>query len=206
MAYNKTFHKYENGVCVEKECTSCRIIKTAENYHKIATTRSGLRSKCIVCYNLMFTERRKTKEHKEKARLLLNNWRRNNPEKAKNQPSHKKYINSQKAKQTRLAYSRKHRAKYSALDALRRQKIKCSEISKIHKIDIEKIYQKCFVMKRETGTEYCVDHIIPINHENVCGLHVPWNLQILTKKENSIKINKFDGTNENESWRKNVKN
>ena len=51
------------------------------------------------------------------------------------------------------------------------------------------------------GTPHQVDHIIPLRHHLVCGLHVPWNLQILGDEDNNRKNNSFDGTHENDGWR-----
>lgn len=54
--------------------------------------------------------------------------------------------------------------------------------------DIERIRQ--FYIDAPEGQ--CVDHVIPLHGRTVTGLHVSWNLQYLTGRENSRKANKFN--------------
>ena len=63
-------------------------------------------------------------------------------------------------------------------------------LTKSHMEYIERIYKAARDLRWED--EMHVDHIIPLNGKDVCGLHVPWNLQLLTKEENLRKGNKYE--------------
>lgn len=62
-------------------------------------------------------------------------------------------------------------------------------ITKAQKADMRALYQIAITMSRTTGEPYVVDHIFPLRSEVVCGLHVPWNLRVITRAENLKKSN-----------------
>jgi len=53
------------------------------------------------------------------------------------------------------------------------------------------IYVERARLSRESGMDYDVDHIVPIVHPRVCGLHCEHNLRILPASVNRSKSNTF---------------
>jgi len=107
---------------------------------------------------------------------------------------------NKKHRRENAEYYREYRKRYmqekpyinAAHQANRRSiKIKATPKWADHKA-IKAVYEKRDRLRNKTGQDYHVDHIVPLIHPNVCGLHVPWNLQVITAEENMSKSNKLE--------------
>jgi 5-methylcytosine-specific restriction endonuclease McrA len=72
-------------------------------------------------------------------------------------------------------------------------------LTKEQKAEIRKIYKEAIRLCGDNPKSYAVDHIVPLMGKEVCGLHVPWNLRILTSEENFKKNNKLLDTGSNQA-------
>lgn len=94
----------------------------------------------------------------------------------------------------KLKYKQNNPELYKELVNVRRRRFRQATpkwLNKEQKLEIRMRYKIALELSRTTGTPYAVDHIIPINGETVCGLHVPWNLRVITQDENLKKSNKL---------------
>ena len=64
-------------------------------------------------------------------------------------------------------------------------------LNESHLQQIQMFYSSASKLTKELGIKMTVDHIIPLQGKIVSGLHVPWNLQVITESENSSKGNRI---------------
>jgi hypothetical protein len=83
---------------------------------------------------------------------------------------------------------------YKALTSVRKRRHRNATppwITKEQKMQIRQMYLQAQKLTKVTGERYVVDHIVPLINYAVCGLHVPWNLRVMTQEENLKKSNKL---------------
>lgn len=155
---------------------------------------------CIECARLKQLGRKEYKKEwmqKNRAKLLeqkKNDYRRNKAKFIKRAAAWAK-AHPDKARDAARKSGRKWRARNTA-----RMRAHSNARKKLYrhatprwadKGAIRAIYIECQKRTATEGTPYHVDHVIPLRHKLVCGLHVENNLQILSGSENIRKKNTF---------------
>lgn len=144
--------------------------------------------------------------HKDKIKEENKKWDANNREKisearkkrykedgGKRREKNKEYRNNNIS--TCRSYEEKYRKnnpeKYRASRSLhgqllRKRKPKWFDLKKA-----ADVYKMASLMTKSTGVKHHVDHIIPLRGKNVSGLHVHYNLQVITAIDNLRKGNRI---------------
>tara|TARA_R100000541_G_C1879440_1_gene82084 strand:+ start:444 stop:905 length:462 start_codon:yes stop_codon:yes gene_type:complete len=152
-----------------KTCSLCKEDKPLSEY---GIKGSGLRARCKPCHTAASIANRKL------------NGRKTSPKTAEGaRKGARAYYQANKALPS-------YKALRASTEGKRRSKQDKSTFAGYDE-EIKNFYWLARDLKAVTGEEYHVDHIVPINGKNVCGLHVPWNLQVLPADINMSKGNRI---------------
>lgn len=166
-----------------KTCVKCGLEKEFSAFAKCSKHKDGLQHHCKVC-NKEYRER-----NKDKLQSYMKNYYLENEDTLKQKA--REYPKDKKAEidKRRFINNPGLRAFKSSVErAIKRQALP-KWLTEDQKQQIKQFYWLSQDLKCVTGEEYHVDHIIPLRGENICGLHVPWNLQVLPADVNIAKSN-----------------
>ena len=183
-----------------KTCSRCAINMGIANFSKNKRMKDGYEHYCKVCrkdaakkirsknpdyFNIMADKNntvgsdgltyRQRYYLKNKGRMLKNS----------------RAYQKENGKRLRAEHKNKRQAYDRAREAAKIHRTP-SWLSKDQKQEMVDIYTLRSV-KSSNNEAYHVDHIIPLLGANVCGLHVPWNLQIILSDDNLSKSFIYEG-------------
>lgn len=92
----------------------------------------------------------------------------------------------------RKKYRASHKADFAERATKRKKHVKIATPAWYNKEAVRLKYKERDIMKKITGLEYHVDHIIPLQGKNVCGLHTAENMRVILARDNTAKSNKFE--------------
>lgn len=122
----------------------------------------------------------------ERVKLVVRTYRAVNASKYKVYGEAYRAANKSVAKNYKLTWARKNAARVYDRNAARRALCSQATPGWADRESIRDVYSEARYMQMH------VDHIVPLNHPLVCGLHVWENLQLLYQEDNLRKNNKFD--------------
>lgn len=177
-----------------KSCIKCNESKSLCSFSRDKNRKDGLYVYCKACTKVMHKEHyirnydsinarvaNYAMKNPDKVAAAKAEWQKDNPEKVKESTKRYSKLNPHKV----LARTNKRRA--SKLNATP------SWLTEEHHKQMADMYWLAKDLEAISGEKYHVDHIIPLQGKTVCGLHVPWNLQVLPADINVSKGTTYTG-------------
>lgn len=157
-----------------KACSSCRTFKSFDEFYKEKARPDGRMSQCIACNKASRQAYREANRDKERARnrdygkrnahvvrARVKRWRKENPGKAR------------ALRRMREAQKINACPPWARKGSVRKQ--------------MQAHYLHAEWLEKTTGISFHVDHIVPMQSDFVCGLHVPANLIAMSAEDNTSK-------------------
>lgn len=158
----------------------CRGAKRIRAHLEYVNNKDAIKSRVIKWmeknqkrYRQRISEYLKREDVIDRARQRAIEWRQKNPEK-------KRHMDA--------AFREANRGLVTSYKAARRARVRNAAPSWLTEeqwSEIRSVYAEARRLTEETGVQHEVDHIVPLQGRTVCGLHVPWNLRVLTREQNN---------------------
>jgi hypothetical protein len=168
-----------------KRCSVCKEARLLSEFPVRRASPDGLGYICKPCVWVRSRAWREANREAHRASVL--EWQKKNKDRVNQRCKDWRERNKLRRAESVKSWNERNQDKRAAAVARRRAKL----VTPIwaNKSEINKFYAEAKRLERETGIKHHVDHIVPLNSELVCGLHVEWNLQVIPAKENVLKRN-----------------
>ena len=175
-----------------KYCSSCKETLDLALFNKNKAKKDGYSNYCKPCKSN--ADKQYRLQNTKKVKELKQNYYLKNIEVEKDRRKQDYLLNTDAYKARAKQWKENNRAKHNANCMLRHaKKLKATPrwLTQEQKQTIECKYSVARMLTLHGVQKWEVDHIIPLQGKDVCGLHVPWNLQVITETENCKKRNKY---------------
>lgn len=179
-----------------KICTKCKITKPFYFFNIMSSSKDGFTWYCKSCISEL--KIKKWAETKPPTKVLCNVEKNcincSNIFFDKSRTKTAKFC----SKKCRIStFAKSNPGKVNARNSkyiYTKRKATPSWLTKEQLRDIEEFYilAQELAWLNQDGKPFHVDHIIPLQGRDICGLHVPWNLQLLPENVNCSKGNKYE--------------
>lgn len=186
---------------MEKRCTKCGETKPLEMFSPHAKTKDRKRSWCKPCCSKAYSQYAKSDD----GGAVINQWNSSNADRKRqhfrdhyhrNVESHREraaQYRSENPEKVKVSQATSKARNITSVYARNRARTDQQRLATPKWADVEKIatIYKVSAVLRNAGRAVCVDHIIPLISDVVCGLHVHNNLQVISTSENVRKGNRY---------------
>jgi hypothetical protein len=205
-----------------KTCPRCKETKSRADFSKHKRQEDGLQAQCKSCCKA--SNAAYYLKQKDKITLRNETWKAANPDKIKAAERKRRSSPEIKVKEAEFRQANRERLRIQQTEwrlrnpeaeKLKGQKwsranrgIKQASLARYRASKLKRtpnwserdligyVYEFCQHLNSENKAKFHVDHIYPLRAEQVCGLHVFSNLQILKGVENNSKGNRITGLEE----------
>lgn len=157
-----------------KTCARCGVFKPLSEFYPNVKMAQGVRGMCKLCC---------------KADVIL--WQKNNSKRVSDKTAKWGKAHRDVTRAAARRYTKNNLPKFAARNARRKAMKRQATPAWANKFFIEEIYDLAKRRTKATGIEWHVDHIVPLKHHLVQGLHCEANLQVIPAAQNNAKGNRY---------------